>query len=74
MSDKEKFPEHLRSFETRLQFLEALFSDLFKQCDIMAHCVAHKLDRSYLAYLDELKYSMLNLSGEDPLEVLKRIN
>jgi hypothetical protein len=42
----DKFPEHLRDFESRLLFLQSIFSNLFSQYDIMAHCVAHKLDRS----------------------------
>ena len=70
----DKFPEHLRDFESRLLFLQSIFSNLFSQYDIMAHCVAHKLDRSYLAYKHELEKSILNLTGEDPLKILKKIN
>ena len=73
MSAQDKFPEELRDFETRLLFIEALFTDLFPRCDIMAHCAVHKLDWSYLEYAEELQKSMLRLTGEDPLQVLKRI-
>lgn len=69
----DKFPEDLRSFETRLQFIIALFENKFDNIDIMAHCVVHKLDRSYLLYNEQLSKSILNLTGEDPLKVLKRI-
>lgn len=70
----DKFPEAQRTFETRLEFIKELFTNLFPQCDIMAHCIEHKLDRSYLAYVEELQKSMLNLTGEDPLKVLKNID
>lgn len=73
MSAQDKFPEELRNFETRLLFIEELFTNLFSQCDIMAHCAVHKLDWSYLEYVEELQKSMLKLTGEDPLRVLKRI-
>ena len=73
MTDKDKFPEELRTFETRLQFLNCIFNDLFSQTDIMAHCIIHKLDRSYLVYVEQLQKSMVNLTGNDPLEVLRRI-
>ena len=69
----DKFPEELRTFETRLLFLQEVFSNLFRPVDIMAHCVTYKLGQSYLAYLDNLKDSMLNLTGEDPLKILKKI-
>lgn len=71
MSDK--FPEANRTFETRLLFISDIFSDLFSQSDIMAHCIEHKLGRSFLTYVDELKYSTLSLTGKDPLKVLKNI-
>lgn len=69
----DKFPEEDRTFETRLQFIISLFSDLFSQHDIMAHCIVHKLDWSYLQYCEELDDSLLKLTGEDPLKVLKGI-
>lgn len=72
MTDK-KFPEDLRNFETRLQFLDVIFNNLFSQTDIIAHCIVHKLDRSYLAYVEELQKSMLYLKRDDPLQVLKCI-
>jgi len=69
----DKFPEELRNFETRLLFLHELFSNLFSQTDIMAHCVEHKLGRSFLAYSEELRRSTLYLNNEDPLKILKKI-
>lgn len=69
----DKFPEEARTFETRVLFIRELFTNLFPQQDIMAHCILHKLDRSYLLYCKELENSILNLTGEDPLRVLKGI-
>lgn len=68
-----KFPEELRTFETRLLFLKSLYDNLFEPVDIMAHCIMHKLDRSYLMYNDVLKESTLNLTGKDPLSVLRKL-
>ena len=69
----DKFPDELRTFETRLQFISEIFENKFSQVDILAHCVVHKLDRSYLIYNEQLAKSMLNLTGRDPLSVLKKI-
>lgn len=68
---KDKFPQEARTFETRLLFIKALFGDLFPQCDIMAHCIDHKLGRSFLAYSEELMKSELYLTGMDPIKALK---
>lgn len=69
----DKFPEELRTFETRLLFIKNLFENKFDNIDIMAHCIAHKLDWSYLQYSKELSRCTYQLTGEDPLEILKKI-
>lgn len=69
-----KFSKNQRTFLTRLLFLQEIYSGLFTQVDIMASCIAHKLDRSYLAYLEELQNSTYATTGEDPLDVLKNLN
>lgn len=69
----DKFPEELRDFETRLLFIKELFTHKFDNIDIMASCVTYKLNKSYLSYSKELDKSILNLTGEDPLKILKRI-
>ena len=66
----DKFPEELRTFETRAQFINQLFSNLFSMEDIMAHCIIHKLDRSFLLYEEKLAHTMIAISGEDPLNTL----
>lgn len=70
---EDKFPVDQRSLLTRLLFLQKIYSGLFTQADIMASCIAHKLDWSYLAYLDELKASTYATTGEDPLDILKNL-
>jgi hypothetical protein len=40
----------------------------------MAHSIAHKLDWSYLQYLEELHRCTYQLTGEDPLKILKKIS
>lgn len=69
----DKFPFQLRTFETRLLFLKQIYENKFSIYDIMASCVTHKLNRSYLLYKKELEKSILNLTGEDPLDILKKI-
>ena len=70
---QDKFPVQLRTFETRLLFLKQIYENKFSLYDIMASCVSHKLDRSYLAYKHELEKSILNLTGADPLAILSKI-
>ena len=74
MAENTKFPESERTFETRLKFIKELFSHKFENYQIMAHCIQHKLDKSYEAYLKEIHKSMWLLGNEDPMAVLKRID
>ena len=74
MAKNTKFPENERTFETRLKFIKELFSHKFENYQIMAHCIQHKLDRSYDAYLKEIHKSEWLLGNEDPIVVLKRID
>lgn len=74
MAEDNKFPETERTFETRLKFIKELFSHKFESYQIMAHCIQHKLDRSYDAYIKEIHKSEWLLGNEDPIAVLKRID
>jgi len=69
-----KFPEEKRNFETRVKFIKELFINKYEPAQIMAHCIQHKLDRSYEAYLKEIHRSTWLLNNKDPLAVLKRID
>ena len=69
-----KFPEEERNFETRLKFIRDLFTSKFENYQIMAHCIEHKLDRSYQSYLIDIHKSTWQLGNKDPIAVLKRID
>lgn len=67
-----KFPEELRSFETRLLFIRELFTNTYERHQIMASCINYKLGKSYEAYLKDIHKNLWNLHGKDPLEILKK--
>lgn len=71
----DKFPKELRTFETRLLFLKEVFNSLYTQKDVLAHCVAHKLNRSLLIYDEELQKSIDKISeANDPLYTIRKLN
>lgn len=74
MAVNNKFPENERTFETRLKFIKELFTNKYEPYQIMAHCIQHKLDKSYEAYIKEIHKSVWLLENEDPMAVLKRID
>lgn len=47
-----------RTFETRLQFIDAIFSNRYKDYQIMASCIKYKLDQSYEVYLKDIHKSL----------------
>ena len=63
-----------RTFETRLQFINAIFSNKYEPHQIMAICIQHKLDHSYEMYLKEIHKSLWELEGKNPMTILKRID
>ena len=69
-----KFPEEERTFETRLKFIRELFTNKYENYQIMAHCIQHKLDKSYEAYVKEVHKSEWRLGNQDPIAILKRID
>ena len=74
MPANSKFPENARTFETRLKFLKELFTNRYEPYQIMAHCIQHKLDRSYEAYVKDIHKSVWLLENQDPMAILKRID
>lgn len=74
MAKSTKFPEDERTFETRLKFIKEIFTNRYEPYQIMAHCIQHKLDKSYEAYVKEIHRSMWLLEGKDPMAVLKKID
>lgn len=70
----EKFPLSERTFETRLKFINELFSNTFEPEQIMASCIQHKLDSSFDVYIKSIHRSLWNLAGRDPMAILKQID
>ena len=69
-----KFDRDARTFETRIKFIDEIFSNTFTKDQIMASCIQHKLDKSIEAYIKDIHKSLWKLSGKDPLAVLRRID
>jgi predicted GTPase len=69
-----KFDRNLRTFETRVSFIQDIFTNKYKPVEIMAHCIQYKLDKSYETYLQDILKSVWNLDGQDPMKILKRID
>lgn len=69
-----KFPLELRTFETRLLFLLAIFSDKYSEIQTLASGVQYKLDANYLAYINKLKQGVLALENRDPIKILRDLN
>ena len=63
-----------RTFETRLKFINEIFSSRYKDYEIMASCINHKLDQSYEVYLKDIHKSLWLLNGKNPLTILKKID
>ena len=63
-----------RTFESRLQFIADIFSNTYKDYQIMASCIKPKLDKSYEAYIKEVHKSLWDLAGKDPITILKKID
>jgi hypothetical protein len=66
--------EASRTFETRLQFINEIFSNPYDSNQIMASCINHKLNKSYEAYIKDIHKSLWKLSGKDPIAILRRID
>ena len=62
-----------RTFETRLQFINRVFSDLYPADVIMSSCINYKLNATYDNYMQELNTSVYQLKNKDPLKVLKKL-
>ena len=63
-----------RTFETRLQFINEIFSNRYEDYQIMASCIQYKLDQSYEVYLKDIHKSLWLLNGKNPLTILKKID
>ena len=52
--NKQRPPEESRTFETRVKFINELFSETYSQDQIMASCINHKLNKSFEAYIHDI--------------------
>jgi hypothetical protein len=69
-----KFDKNSRTFETRVQFIDEIFSNTYTRDQIMASCIQYKLDKSFESYIKDIHKSLWRLSGKDPMTVLRRID
>jgi hypothetical protein len=67
-------PESERTFESRLKFIDEIFSNTYTQDQIMASCIQYKLNKSFESYIKDIHKSLWKLSGKDPMAVLRRID
>lgn len=63
-----------RTFETRLLFIQDVFSNIYDKSQIITSSINHKLKCSFETYLNEVEKSKAVLEEKKPLTVLKRIN
>lgn len=69
-----KFDRNSRTFETRVSFINDIFTNKYEPIEIMAHCIKYKLDKSYETYFNDIMKSIWNLNGQDPIKILKYID
>ena len=74
MESKKRPPEDSRTFETRVRFIDEIFSNLYSRDQIMASCITYKLDKSFEAYIKDIHKSLWKLSGKDPIAILRKID
>ena len=74
MESKQRPPESERTFESRLKFIDEIFSNTYTQDQIMASCIQYKLNKSFESYIKDIHKSLWKLSGKDPMAVLRRID
>jgi hypothetical protein len=69
-----KFDINSRTFETRVKFIDEIFSNTYSRDQIMASCIQYKLDSSFENYIKDIHKSLWKLADKDPLAVLKKID
>ena len=74
MENKKRPNEASRTFETRVKFIDEIFSNTYTRDQIMASCITYKLNKSFEAYIKDIHKSLWKLSGKDPMAVLRRID
>ena len=71
---KQRPPEHTRTFETRVKFIDEIFSNTFTGNQILASCINYKLDKSFEVYIKDIHKSLWKIQQNDPMAMLKKID
>lgn len=66
--------QETRNLETRLKFIQEIFSNKFPSEQILASCIKYKLNTSLQQYKFDLHLSALDLANTDPVKVLSKLN
>lgn len=66
--------QEVRSLETRLKFIQEIFTNKFSSEQILASCIKHKLNTSLQQYKFDLHLSALDLANTDPVKILSKLN
>jgi hypothetical protein len=53
-----KFDRDKRNFETRIKFINQIFTNKYTPTEIMASCIQYKLGKSYEQYLKDVTKSV----------------
>jgi hypothetical protein len=74
MGNTVKFDINSRTFETRLKFINELFTETYSRDQIMASCIQYKLDTSFDIYIKDIHKSLWKLGDKDPMAILRKID
>ena len=74
MGNTVKFDINSRTFETRLKFINELFTETYSRDQIMASCIQYKLDTSFDTYIKDIHKSLWKLGDKDPMAILRKID
>lgn len=67
-------PKNKRTFETRLKFIDSIFSEMLSPEEILKQSIEHRLNRTYESYLEEVNQSLNILLTKNATTVIKKIN
>lgn len=62
-----------RTFKTRLQFIDSVFSNPHSKDEILASSIQFKLRKSYEAYLEDLDRYIDGIAKKDNIKALKNL-
>lgn len=75
MENRPYVEPELRTFETRLQFINYIFSNKYSQEEILKNCITFRLNKTYEQYLESLENSIKALRNkEQPTKILTKAN